>query len=308
METPTLAPRSARPGRYGAPTDGSRDGTVAGMGQEAEWAAAVREWRSLLGREHVATAAEEGDRIARGTFPGGARPRCVLLPGHRDEVAACLRVAHRRKLSVHPVSTGRNWGYGSTGPRPGEAALLCLSRLDRVVDLDEELGVATVQPGVTFGSLARYLAGAGSSRWPPATGAGADTSVVGNILQRGLGTGAYRDMAAQVRALELVLPDGSLVGTRAPGPVGDGAEEGPGPSVNGLFLQGGPAVVTSVAMALHPVPQWHQRVLFGLRTGSLAAVVDEARDLLQRIPAGLTLDLRNRPRIAAQGVVTLSAS
>ncbi|MFD0268008.1 FAD-binding oxidoreductase [Streptomyces sp. NPDC127106] len=270
------------------------------MGRDAEWAAAVRAWRSLLGAAHVVTAAEGRERAVRGTFPGGAGARCVLLPGHRDEVAACLRIAHRRRLPVHPVSTGRNWGYGSVGPGPREVAVLRLSRLDGVLDLDEALGTVTVQPGVTFGSLARHLAGAGSRRWPPATGAGPDTSVVGNVLQRGLGSGAYRDMAAQVRALELVLPDGTPVRTRAPGATADCAEEGPGPSVNGLFLQGGPAVVTSLTLALHPAPERHQRVLFRLRDGCLAAVLDAARELLQRVPAGLTLDVRNRPRITAQ--------
>ena len=50
-------------------------------------------------------------------------------------------------LPLHPVSTGRNWGYGGAAPPGGHCVLLDLSGLARILDIDATLGTATIEPG-----------------------------------------------------------------------------------------------------------------------------------------------------------------
>lgn len=247
-------------------------------------------WRDLIGAAHVRTGEQARQAAGRCTFAGAPQPAAVLLPGTVEEVAACLRVAHRARVRVHPVSTGRNWGYGSSRPPDPGTTVLRLSRLDAVLDLDEERGLVTVQPGVTFGRLAAALHESGAPWWPPSVGAGPDVSVVGNLLQRGLGQGPYRELAHHTYALEALLPDGTALRTGA----------GPGPDPAGLLFQGGPAVVTAATLWLHPAPALRQRVTFRIpAAAALPGVVDGARAMLQS-GSGQAADLLNAPRIAAQ--------
>ncbi|HST61378.1 MAG TPA: FAD-binding oxidoreductase [Longimicrobium sp.] len=267
--------------------------------------AALAAWRTAIGPEWVSDAAEALEGASRATFATTARVRAVLQPGDQDQVAACLGIAHRLGVPVYPVSAGRNWGYGSRVPPRDGSALLSLARLDRVVNVHEELACVTVEPGVTFARLAEFLRARGSRLLPPLTGASPGASVVGNALERGLGKGPYADLAARVCACEAVLPNGQVVRTGFAGlpgaPAAPPRADGPGPSLQGLFAQGSLGVVTRMTLWLDPAPAWRQRVVFLLRgEPELAAGIDALRGLLQRRPSGVQVELMNDYRFLAQ--------
>ncbi|MFC7939901.1 FAD-binding oxidoreductase [Streptomyces sp. NPDC057387] len=275
--------------------DAARQGTTpvdASAGQPATElpSAVVAAWRRVLGEAHVLTAPEDRATAGQCTFPAPL-PQAVLCPADAGQTRDCLRIAHRHGVRVHPVSTGRNWGYGSGCPPDERTVVLRLARLDRILGHDEQLGLVTVEPGVTFGQLAEALGQRSSQLLPPSTGAGPSTSVLANALQRGLGRGPYQDMASHLRRLEVVRPDGGRLST---GP-------GPGPGLTGLFLQGGPGVVVAAELWLHPRPRVTRSVVFRVPDGRLLpGVVDAARRLLQRAPGGVAVSLWNRARLAAQ--------
>lgn len=251
---------------------------------------AVAAWCEVVGEAHVLTAPEDREVAGRCTFPAPL-PEAVLCPADAAQTRDCLRIAHRHGVRVHPVSTGRNWGYGSGCPPAEHTVVLRLARLDRILHHDEQLGLVTVEPGVTFGQLAEALGRRSSELLPPSTGAGPSTSVLANALQRGSGRGPYQDMASHLRRLEVVRPDGTRLST---GP-------GPGPELTGLFLQGGPGVVVSAELWLHPRPRAGRSVIFRLPDERLLpGAVDAARRLLQRAPGGVAVSLWNRARLAAQ--------
>lgn len=251
---------------------------------------AVAAWCRVLGEAHVLTAPEDRAVAGRCTFPAPF-PEAVLCPADAAQTRDCLRIAHRHGVRVHPVSTGRNWGYGSGCPPAENTVVLRLARLDRILGHDEQLGLVTVEPGVTFGRLAEALGQRSSELLPPSTGAGPSTSVLANALQRGTGRGPYQDMASHLRRLEVVRSDGTRLST---GP-------GPGPGLTGLFLQGGPGVVVSAELWLHPRPRVARSVVFRLPDERLLAdAVDAARRLLQRTPGGVAVSLWNRARLVAQ--------
>ena len=64
-----------------------------------------------------------------------------------------MRIANRWKVAVYPISSGRNWGYGSRVPAADGCVLLDLGRMNQIVDFNEELGYVTVEPGVTQAQL-----------------------------------------------------------------------------------------------------------------------------------------------------------
>lgn len=68
------------------------------------------------------------------------------------------------------------------------SAILDLSRLDRIIDFDKRLGNVTVEPGVTFRALFQFLRQQQSNLLMSSTGSSPDASVVGNTVERGLGT------------------------------------------------------------------------------------------------------------------------
>lgn len=210
------------------------------------------------------------------------RPRtvhAVVRPTTAEQVRAVLRVFDDPDLSsgLHAYSTGRNWGLGSREPARDHAVALDLGGLDRVRDLDLVHGWAVVEPGVTQGALAALLAG--SDRMLNVTAASAHTSVVGNILDRGVGV--RRQRTEDLAGLEVVLPDGELVRTGwwpVPGrPPAAVYPYGLGPSLLHLFTQSDLGVVTAAAVRLPSRPEAQRMLRLGFTRDRLSPAVDMLR-------------------------------
>jgi UDP-N-acetylenolpyruvoylglucosamine reductase len=96
-------------------------------------------------------------RAETATFRTHQKIPLILRPQSRDQVCEVIRIANRNGVPIYPVSTGRNWGYGSRVPVVSGCALVDLSGLKRIVDFNESLGYVTVQPGVTQRDLYNFL-------------------------------------------------------------------------------------------------------------------------------------------------------
>ena len=149
----------------------------------------MRRLRTVLSKELKGNAEvifEEND-IARseiGTEAFEANYNCVVIVKNIDAITILLRIANSpgqfgvAPFVVNPISTGKNWGYGSslhnTQNRP--VVLLDLLQLNEVTYFDEENGVISIQPGVTQSALFEYLSSKQTSYMVPVTGAGPTTS------------------------------------------------------------------------------------------------------------------------------------
>jgi 4-cresol dehydrogenase (hydroxylating) len=258
----------------------------------ADLRAALNEWVRALGPDRVDTNSAALGRVNRATFATDSSLVAILTPSDRNQVADCLRIASCRRVPIYPVSTGRNWGYGSAvAPRNG-SVLLSLAGLDRITDHDERLGYITLEPGVTFRQLAQFLRDRGSRLLAPTTGSSPDTSVIGNILERGTGKGVYGDMAERAAGGEALLADGETI--RLPA-------AGAGPPLLGLLPQSNFAVITELTVRLDPVPLLQQFVALYLReVGEMANCIESMRDTLQRSVGRIRLELINDYRLFAQ--------
>src|SRR6516164_6090491 len=110
----------------------------------------------------------------------------VLYPESVDDVKEIVRTANQFRMPLYPISTGCNWGLGSKLPVRDGAAIVDLCRMNRIHEINERHGYAVVEPGVTQRKLYEQLKDNHSAYFLNVTGSGADTSVLGNALDRGI--------------------------------------------------------------------------------------------------------------------------
>ena len=232
----------------------------------------------------VVLLAQEVDR----SLVGSASVHENLTAGHplalveaqsTEHVSAVLRVAHRHRVPVVPQ--GARTGLAGGANAVDGAILVSLAAMDRVVQVDRRDQVVVVQAGVITAQLAEEVALHGLF-YPPDPASADRCTIGGNIATNAGGMrcvkyGVTRDF---VRALQVVLADGSVVRVR--GPQAKGVA---GYDLTGLFVgsEGTLGVVTEATLALlpGPGPTLGITACFADRDDALAAA-DDLMDLPTR--------------------------
>lgn len=186
------------------------------------------------------------------------RASAVIRPKTLEEVQAVVRIANENRVPLWVVSTGKNLGYGGSAPRVSGSIVVELSRMNRILEVDEEQSFALVEPGVRFFDLYNHIRKNNLKVWISVPGLGWG-SVIGNCLERGLGYTSYGDHFAQQCGMEVVLPDGELLRTGM-GSIKNSTtwqiyKPGFGPALDGLFQQSNLGIVTKMGMWLMPQPE-----------------------------------------------------
>ncbi|WP_412971477.1 FAD-binding protein [Glaciecola sp. MF2-115] len=173
--------------------------------------------------------------------------------------SAVSELEHSKRIKLYPISTGNNWGYGTSLPNESaRAVIIDLSDLAKITVVNAELGHIAVEPGVTQESLARYFAENDLPFMVPVTGAGPNASILGNALERGYGITPHQDHFGAVNDLKAYLPNGEHYMS----PLGEmltkaNADEfgvntsykwNVGPYLDGLFTQSGLGIVYEVTI------------------------------------------------------------
>jgi 4-cresol dehydrogenase (hydroxylating) flavoprotein subunit len=245
---------------------------------------ALHDWIAAVGAEYVVTQDSALEEAETATFATAARIPAIVRPANREEVQHCVRIANRRRIALYPISSGRNWGYGSRVPTSDGSVLLDLSRMNRILDFNEHLGYVTVEPGVTQAQLFDFLRERRSNLWMDCTGASPQCSLIGNTMERGFGHTPYGDHFAHSCGLEVVLPEGQVIETgfaRYPGANAAALYRwGVGPSIDGLFSQSNLGIVTRMTIWLMPAPEYFQAYYFRSETEEgLGPIVEALRPL-----------------------------
>ncbi|MAI63618.1 MAG: FAD-binding oxidoreductase [Alteromonas sp.] len=180
------------------------------------------------------------------------------------ELANTLSNSNNQRFSIYPLSTGKNWGYGSSTPSTVSTniVVLDLSALDRIKFFDIENGTVTIEPGVTQQQLYEFLQEQNAPYMVPVTGAGPTTSILGNALERGYGITPVADHFSAVTAIKGFLADGSFyesslqaMSDKATGHSTDCYVDKTykwkhGPYLDGIFTQSGNMIVTEMTISL----------------------------------------------------------
>ncbi|MHC5794809.1 FAD-binding oxidoreductase [Lacisediminihabitans sp. FW035] len=217
-------------------------------------------------------------------FDERIRPAGVVRPSTVQEVRRVVAIAREHRLPLWTVSRGRNFAYGGAEARVPGSVICDLGRMDAVISVDEESGVAIVEPGVSFQALDAHLR---------ATGSGLAVSVpdlswgslVGNTLERGFSYTTNSEHQAMQCGMEVVLADGDVVRTGMGGlPGGDtwGNYRGAfGPGFDGLFYQSNLGIVTKMGIWLRPRPERAASCSVSVpRDDQLAQLIDTLRPLM----------------------------
>jgi glycolate oxidase len=218
----------------------------------------IEELIKILGKEQVITEREGLAAYSTdATSLPGQLPAIAVFPRTSDEVAAVVRLAHRLKVPV--VTRGSGTGLsGGCIPSPG-SIVVCLVRMDRIVELDARNFTIRAQAGAITQAIYDAADKAGLF-YPPDPGSMRESTIGGNVAEnagglRGLKYGVTRDY---VLGLEVVLADGEIchLGNKC-------VKDVAGYSMKDLFVgsEGTLGIVTEVLLKLLPKPAARQTLL-----------------------------------------------
>lgn len=193
------------------------------------------------------------------TLPFSNIPLGVVYPTTTQQIQKLVHLANEKRISLYPLSRGKNWGYGDKMAARSNNLIVDLSRMNQILEVNTELGYTVIEPGVTQEQLFRQLKALGDSWWMDANGAGPDASLVGNILERGFGHTPIGERSNLVTSLEVVLGNGEVIETGFGRFTGAKAQHtykpGIGPQLDGLFFQSNLGIVTRMTLWLYPKPE-----------------------------------------------------
>jgi FAD/FMN-containing dehydrogenase len=183
--------------------------------------------------------------------PPGA-PNYVVKPKNTEEVHQVIQFANEHSLPVVPVSSAVHF-YGATIPKQG-GIVLDLSRMNRVLEIDELNRRVRLEAGVTWKQLTGELGKKGLRVMMPLL-PHASRSVVTDTLEREVLTNTVYDYGEPLQSMEVVWPTGEVFRTGSASVTGypDSPSKGGNPSGPGLdfyrFLQGAQGTMGVVTWA-----------------------------------------------------------
>lgn len=233
-------------------------------------------------------------------------PLGVVFPMNTGEVSDVLKLANEEKIAIHPVSRGKNFGYGEAQGTSEGQLIVDFSRMDEILEVNDNLGYATLQPGVSQEKLYTYLQKNNSRLQLDVTGAGLDASIVGNILERGFGHTDYGDRFSRVVRLTAVTPEGEIIRTGF-GSMPDSSplntyRYGIGPMLDGLFSQSNFAIVTEMTIELMPKPERSCMFVISVkRESSIGDLIEAVRELKLAGVVNSAVHFANKARAIGSG-------
>src|SRR6056297_212807 len=210
-------------------------------------------------------------------------PDVVVHPADAQAVSRIMALAHHHHIPVYPRGAGSGFTGGALPVCGG--MVMGMSRMNRILDIDQENLVAVVEPGVVTGDFQKAVEALGLF-YPPDPASLKVSSLGGNVAEcaggpRCVKYGVTKDY---VIGLEVVTPTGDRIetgGTTMKGVVGY--------DLTKLFCgsEGTLAVITKIILKLLPKPQAKKTMLvvFDAIDGAAKAVSAIIREKI--IPATL---------------------
>src|SRR3954452_14600630 len=248
---------------------------------------ALREWRDPF--QH-----ESSDAYAASA---------VLMPTTVEEIQAILAIANEARVPLWTHGQGRNNGYGGPAPRVSGSVIVSLRNMNKVLEINEELGYAVVEPGVRWFDLYEAIEAQGASYMLSIADLGWG-SVVGNTLEHG-GTYLPYGLDFQMQCgMEVVLADGTLMRTGMGAMDGNRAwhcyKRGLGPTPDQMFMQSNFGIVTKMGVWLMPKPEVCMPLWLTVpRDDDIAPAIDTLRELMLDDTIRMVPQLLSAPLLAS---------
>src|SRR5882757_7894247 len=217
----------------------------------------IAELRQIVGIEGVVSRPTELKVYeCDGWTVGKSIPEVMLLPRSTTQLSAVLKALHRRGVAFVPRGAGTGL---SGGCLPLNApAMICTSKMNRIIDVDYENRRAEVESGVVNLHVTNAVKSRGFFYAPDPSSQVACT-IGGNIAENSGGPHTLKNGVTtnHVLALELVLPDGEVVELGGP------TEERCGYDLVGAVVgaEGTTGIVTRATLKLMREPENHRTLL-----------------------------------------------
>ena len=255
----------------------------------------ARDLSAVVGPDHVSTdAAAAAEQAADWSwmsqflrYRGLPLPVAdvVVRPDSTEAVEAIVRIASEYRVPVVPRGGGSGTQGGTFALYGGIA--VDLTRMNRIVEVDESSLTVTVQGGVDGSVLEKELNGLGLTmpHYPGSHFFGA--TIGGSLAARGSGVVSTKYGKAEQLALQIeaVVPPGRRIATL---PVPNHAS---GPDLMQLLIgsEGTLGIITEATMRLDPLPE--ARRFLSFQFPSVAAGLETARLIMTRriVPAAMRL-------------------
>lgn len=176
-------------------------------------------------------------------------PEIVVFPENAQEVSETIKLANKYKVSVIPFGMGSSL-EGHVIP-VDRTITVDFSHMNKILEIREKDFLVRVQPGVTRSQLEKELKKYGLF-FPVDPGADASLGGMAATNASGTTTVKYGVMRDQVRDLEVVLADGSIIHT------GNlAAKSSSGYHLNGLFVgsEGTLGCFTELTLKVYGIPE-----------------------------------------------------
>lgn len=206
-----------------------------------------------------------------------------IAPITENEVINTIISANENGKSIHCYSAGFNWGYGANNSIDKEAVSIDLSKMNKIISFDVDLGILKMQPGVTQGQLLDYLKTNNHEYYVPNTGAGSRGSILGNALERGFGIAPIHDHASSILSVRGILGDGSVYESalKEIDPLlADCFPWGVGPQLDKMISQSSWIVITEVSIQLKKRHPKNDVVIISFSNDEFKNVINCLRELL----------------------------
>lgn len=210
-----------------------------------------RELQTISGKPYVTKVKEELLCYSYDATGISHLPDMVVFPGSEIEILKILQLASKEKLIVVPRGTGSGMTGGSIPVKGG--LIMVLTRMNKIIDIDEENFIVRVQPGVIVSDIHQAVEEKGLF-YPPDPSSSSICTIGGNIGEcaggpRAVKYGVTRDYVLGLRA---VLPSGKVIQTGV-----STAKGVAGYDLTRLIVgsEGTLAVVTEITLKLLPKPE-----------------------------------------------------
>lgn len=207
--------------------------------------ALIQELRGIVGDHYTLIEKEDVIVYEQDGSIFQVMPEIVVLPGNVEEISAVVKAARRANVPIVPRGSGTGLAGGAV---PAEGGIvLSLARLDRILKIDLQNGLAIVEPGVINLDMTKAVSKDGFF-YAPDPSSQAACSIGGNVANNSGGphTLAYGVTTNHVLGMEVVLDDGQIVW------LGGDVSDTPGYDLCGIFVgsEGTMGIVTKVAVRL----------------------------------------------------------
>mgnify|MGYP001076566658 CR=1 FL=1 len=254
----------------------------------------VEDLRQIVGEGDVLVEKEALDPYSHDETVGlRAEPEVVVRVTSALQVSEVFKLAQAHCIPVTP----RGAGYGlSGGAVPVQAGIvLSTEKMDRILEIDHQNLMVTVEPGVITGDLHRAVEAEGLF-YPPDPASLDSCTIGGNVAEGAGGPRAvkYGTTRDYVCGLEAVLPSGEIITSG-----GKLVKNATGYSLVQLLVgsEGTLAVVTQIILRLLPLPKVQVDLLVPF--DDFQAAADTVSDIIAHRILPTTLEFMEQDSILA---------